>query len=1594
MLRCFFSLLLSGTILSVASVALAEAPQVSGKLNGNYTYNNGQLTVPYGATATETGANNMVQASEKMTFTNNGDLTTEDGHGYYMYATDKTSLSGTKIINKGQIKTTGNGYGIYAHPMPNQKMTTGVYNYGTLERIHLYQSADADIFNGEDYGDDHAALNGSVLLGTQARVYNRGQMASKAGENNTEFPGWSGSLLWMDRDSELVNGAYEVMEDNPKRSDGSKRLNVYLNPNATITTDNIYFSQSGRMYHSGTIENQVIKAGDTLGNAKANGFQLYLMNNPYHETARRTDNRNSSHLLAYTADNALNKVDSTMTDQDELAVLKTGLMDLGDMAMVRADQGSTVVADTLRVGQQANVQFGADYYWTSGEYYQERDQRGTPNKKTAETWEREIIINKEVADQDGKITTTDEERTLNTIPLASKVSIAQTLVGADSVFSAKNTTYTGENFTLGKTGALTFEGSRVFLNKSDGTGGLTADADGTLELKSYWQDEVSLSDDRTRLNTEALEKAGEEQYIRSKIDAGVVSNYVRADSITMQDGGTLSLIGTPHKEENIDKNLKDLAWWTDSVVFTSKLDLGNNSTLSMAGGTLTGNALAAFNITQDATGYHAELARRKDEPALLDITLGDNSSLTTATDAQNVIYAGSLTFGKEGTLQLKSGGGFGLSWVEIEKAITMGDDGKVLNNALIKAGKLDMGDRAEIRLTANGTRAVVEAPIYVGNDSNIYLTGADIDGGLFKKENKKNVNVYSVANAAEGAEFQPPTVSEENSLLGSVNVDDIYVQTGGLQMGKTNEDHGDIYGNIHLASDTWLRLRGKDVRVYDPVKKDDGTTNTTVWLDLLDNGVFNMDNIFDTDLVLIGGGTLNVLDTVTADNVLLDTAGSVRVYDNDLIRANIGEWQNSSVNTTVFVAPKYESLDSFGTIQVDRVVVENGAFNTRHAIWARGSDDGKPEGFWLGSRTALNILSDVETSQIIRREDVAGAVENTTVNVNGGRLTVDWAGDMDNLILNQGSFVFKNLGKPVAEDKRKNLKITNDVVVNGGTFLVNGTTDAGSGRLIIGGGTGNLNMNGGTLGVSTDALAKTDTAGQMNLSANLKLGTGSTLDLRTTDVSNDKIKITGNAVLQDKIRVILRGLKANTDYELLSATGTLDVSPDALETSFLWHNVRFENRGGNSLWLNTGYMTTLPEEFATAGVSDNIQAMGGALSELWDGNHGPFDGIFYATNVNDAARAVAEYVPEGIVNAPQATLRTSATFQNVAWGVMDDTRRLSLPGRNGRVRSSYRRSAYYGRSGGDTLYRSYVGDRTRGSYIQRENRTSIGSDRLTSNRFRTDKGGLWAKPFYVSMTQDDDKGISGYDYDTYGLAVGVDRVFGRWAWGLSGVYASGDYETTNKVIKADTDSWGVGLYGRYQAPRSPVFMNVFASYVVNANKTKHKMETTGTVVKADYDTAALGAGMALGYDIAVAPWMYVTPKVGVNWTHLTTDEVKEKGTAPILMAVKNPDVDSWQIPLEVRLAFPIYARRFELLPELHVRYTHDFGDTEYKAKARIQGTDTVIRLKSIALPENIFTLGGSLGFTAGAHEFSGRYDFETGDGLTSHLFNLGYKYLF
>ena len=429
-------------------------------------------------------------------------------------------------------------------------------------------------------------------------------------------------------------------------------------------------------------------------------------------------------------------------------------------------------------------------------------------------------------------------------------------------------------------------------------------------------------------------------------------------------------------------------------------------------------------------------------------------------------------------------------------------------------------------------------------------------------------------------------------------------------------------------------------------------------------------------------------------------------------------------------------------------------------------------------------------------------------------------------------------------------------------------------------------------------------------------------------------------------------------------------------------------------------ITTLKEELEAAGVSKNVLGIGGYISDNWDGSYGPWDDVFYATSVDGAVKSVSEYVPDGYVAAPQVALRTSQNFHSVMAGELGDMRRLRPIGsqRNRIAPSMQDRSPVYrGRAGGDRygerpMYQPYVRNKYQAYTPDYSGRSS--ANITSKGSYRTNKGGLWAKPFYVTTTQDGDKGISGYDYDAYGLALGLDHRFGRWTWGLAGVYARGNFEQDNSVIESDVDTLGVGIYGSFKPTRSGFFTDVFASYLKNKNKATHTIKSSNAKLKADYDTNSIGAGIAFGYDFALAQSLYLTPKIGFNYARLSADDVKEKGNAPLVMRVKNPNVNSFQLPVELRVAFPVAAKRFELLPELHVRYTHDFGDTDYQAKAYPNGSEEAIELDNAGMPENLFTVGGGISYISGAHELSGYYDYDFGDGLTSHIFNVGYKFLF
>ena len=218
------------------------------------------------------------------------------------------------------------------------------------------------------------------------------------------------------------------------------------------------------------------------------------------------------------------------------------------------------------------------------------------------------------------------------------------------------------------------------------------------------------------------------------------------------------------------------------------------------------------------------------------------------------------------------------------------------------------------------------------------------------------------------------------------------------------------------------------------------------------------------------------------------------------------------------------------------------------------------------------------------------------------------------------------------------------------------------------------------------------------------------------------------------------------------------------------------------------------------------------------------------------------------------------------------------------------------------MYQPYVRDRYQAYTPDYSSRSSLNIP--SKGSYRTNKGGLWAKPFYVTSTQDSEKGVSGYDYDAYGLTLGLDHRFGQWTWGLAGVYAKGDFEQKGGAIESDVDTLGIGIYGNFKPSRSGFFTDVFASYIRNSNEATHKIKSANAKLKADYDTTSLGAGIAFGYDFALAQSLYLTPKIGFNYAKLSSDEVKEKGNGPIRMRVEKSGCEFNAVAGRITDGFP------------------------------------------------------------------------------------------
>ncbi len=1416
---------------------------------------------------------------------------------------------------------------------------------------------------------------------------------------------------------------------------------------ATITTNHIQFAENGLLDNRAFINNQSIVFGDG-GVLKNTGMPFAKYSDVIDvEDSASTDNTTNNSAIppvtndtttgdtttndTKTGDTGKNITTETKTETTETTVpidevpppsaadqaaITTKLISFANNGRLINEMGTTITADTLIMGNGAQLVNGALY--SLGGMTEEDDYY-----KMLEITHHESDSGDASTDE-GEKSDKSDKYFFQPIPHISQMNIKNAVLGDNAIVTLQNDSrYTGETFKVGNSGIINLLGSSMTLSSDSGDSLLYMGEKGVLTLDVSIQEEVtepeivlatdttttttttviSDSTDSSKTTTTVETKTETSSSIRVedkvilegttylpklKVDMlymdkeGVVNinkGRIEAKNVYMADNGTIN-VGLKQKEESSDTE--------DTGSSTG----GNTPTINFSDlEDLTGSELSdAIDNMMNGGSSSSTTSDSSNSTATSDVLTGDEYLLAT----ENIIFADygtlnnntmltspTVAFGKYGTLE--NSGIFNV------KTLIMDDNATINNRQEIKSFIILGSDSVATMINEKGSAAsdIVDKDAFVSD------LGGAFTGGITKADGEENVRVVSNVGFKEVLKD-----SDGNDIInyyrgwlaGGVNVDNILIQQGELWV------QDDIRGQIDINADSTLRLIGNNVTIHDPIAKVQDATNTKLIVDLDgDDTFYKTTNTIHVDNIILLGGGIQIQNATQAEKIIFGSNTSVRLKGNYYV-GDMVELNGDAANTTLDIdGGKGNTIYSTGNIKLDRIVVESGIFDINHSVQQAYTADNATmpsayeEGLELNTDTTANInVKDIHVNRIVRgqlAQKQGETVTNTTVNVNsGGHLWVERNVDVDQLNMNGGTFEFMNKD------------LDNVVNVGNNIHVATGGQIAGDGVINLKGGQMDVDY-AGRLSVSTQLtedkdigtlkIVQADKAysdaddivDQGNAVVNMKKG--SILDLRAKGDKTDKIDVSGTVNLADGTRIIVREIEAGHEYELMSAT-QLNGNIDKLSTSFLWTGKELKNNE-NTLTLKITGIQTLNEGISSTAYSENVWNIAQTMQTINDSTAAntidPFlDNIFYADSAQTAVQVMNEYSPEGYLNTQQAALRMNKILRQSALSELDAMRTYrDVENMHQTQPVAVYNPNYYGRPGYEAYYNAWNSQRN-------------------SNRrkTRTDKGGLWAKPFVLSVTQDDKDNMSGYEIESTGFSAGIDRRFGPVSFGIMGMFGTGSINQNNKVIETDTTTYGAGIYGNYRPYRTRKFFDFYALWSQTKNKSTHKINTLVESAKADFNTTAYSVGADMGYDMPLARNIIITPKIGVDYTKIEMDEIEEKGNGLALLKVKTDEMTSIQMPVEIKAAFHYGNAYHKFKPEVHARWTHEFGDIAPEAKSLFVKYNQPFAVSGLNVDRDTFTLGGSLLWLYNVSELEVGYDYDFSSSSSGHTLNIGYKYLF
>jgi outer membrane autotransporter protein len=1093
----------------------------------------------------------------------------------------------------------------------------------------------------------------------------------------------------------------------------------------------------------------------------------------------------------------------------------------------------------------------------------------------------------------------------------------------------------GGSYTLAKSG----EGTLILRGVNTFTGGFIVD-EGVVQLNVA----NAVAAAPVTVEEDGVVAFVADQTFKALSGSGLVD--AQANNLTLGNGqsdfdGTfanlrnVTIAGGDHV---IDANMSVQSLAVNAGTLTMDGDLGSDNAIAIANGAtaaINGNVEFYFG---DAIENSGTLVGDTNSLGNVSITMKNHSTLKADSDG---LLASSVSIDAGAGVTLDSGHGL-LTLV----APTFNGDVTIIQ----------MGDNtASIRNLDN------QAGNAIALDSGtLYLTGAEVwasggtGGGI-------------AANAGATLIVDAPTQN-----IGDITGAGTIVKTVNAYASEDDyfQDLGTVDGNnLTLANATIATAQGGTLEIARDVEIETGSTV----------------EIIGESTVVVGAN-----QTLTAsDNATLDVGGNAAMQINGVLNVDAGQTLNITGGGTVAINSSNTALSNTATLSVANSTLALGSAT------ATGNAQVTLANSTVQASTANVAIQQANVSGNVQFAGNAVAVQTLDTSAGAATLTIGQNGvqvaalsGTNNVTLAAGRITLT--GNSTAFQQTLDVSSDAEVEIDPNAVVGGSVTLAGNGTIdgaVLGAVTVNdvnavLDGTGafhGGLAIANGTLEPGHSPGEITVSGgDFVLGSGATLNVEVDQAAHhDSIHITDNSnanfVTGAKVVAVAIGNARDGTYDIvrLDGAGSIQVNgvnqaADANLASFA-QNTDLATITAMTV-DNTGKLVEMSVDFTT-----NSNYLGGTASHTVRSFGSMLDS-------NDFAQSATESL--------QGTIAQAQASADVAGSYAQMTNQLQA-------------SASTAASSVVSSVNTNLGRRMQDARAAaRDTLNSPAASPLLASLSPTAgvaSAGSGLQGFFQGYgswgDRDDDGGVVGYDYDTYGSLLGAEQ-FIREDILLGGSlgYGRTDVDSDDSLSSLNVDSLSLSLYGTWF--NNDRYASLTLGYGHHSYDSVRNLEFAGLRAEGDFSAQTFSIAPEVGKLFRVGSFG-IEPYAGLNYTHFSQESYTEKGAGDADLSVDDDSDD---------IVFSELGTRFRktwafddggyLMPQLTLAWRHDFND-EVVTVAQLAGASTSFRTTAIDVVSDVFDLGAGVEWQIDKNKaLCTQYDAELGSGFTAHTLQACVKILF